>query len=192
MCETPHLWVVCKTLHPWEEKLALSGLISVSWNYRKVACPNEALSDYSMKFKLCEWSLSDCFMRIKLWEWSSASLSHECCTALIEFLPSKLFRFKLCLWLNSICFVKLLYKSEFNRVVYFLQPLKVLPSSAYRLWWPYKRWAMLLFVPQWTFPHLGASHMKFSTRVYTLVYTRSCSACRLHAHLDRIQLGSGH
>jgi len=110
-------------------------------------------------------------MKIRLWEWSSTRLSHECCTALIEFLPSKLFRFKLCLWLDSVCSVKLLYKSEFNRLVYFLQPLKVLPSSAYRLGWPYKRWAMLLFVPQWTFPHLGASHMKLlNTRVHLGVY----------------------
>jgi len=35
----------------------------------------------------------------------------------------------------------------------------------------------------------------FSTRVYTLLYARSCSACRLHlfaVRLDRIQLSSGH
>jgi len=39
------------------------------------------------------------------------------------------------------------------------------------------------------------SHETSQTRVYTLVYTRSCSSCRLHpfvARLDRIQLGSGH
>ena len=73
------------------------------------------------------------------------------CTTVV--FSDKLFRLKLCLWLNSICFVK------------------VLPSSAYRLGWPYKRWAMLLFVPQWTFPHLGASHMKLpNTRVQLRVY----------------------
>jgi len=35
----------------------------------------------------------------------------------------------------------------------------------------------------------------FLTRVYTLMYTRYCSACRLHlfvARLDQIQLGSVH
>ena len=87
-------------------------------------------------------------------------------------LSGKSFRVKLCLWLNYICFTKLLCESEFCQLVYFLQPLKVLPSSAYRLGWPYGRWAMLLFVPQWTFPHLGASHMKLlNTRVHLGVYT---------------------
>jgi len=89
----------------------------------------------------------------------------------IVLLSGKLFRFKLCLWLNSICFTKLLYESEFSQLVYFLQPLKVLPSSAYRLGWTYRKWTMLLFVPLWTFPHLGASHIKLlNTRVQLGVY----------------------
>jgi len=99
------------------------------------------------------------------------------------------------LWLDSICFVKFLYKSEFSQLVYFLQPLKVLPSSAYRLGRPYERWAKPPFVPQWTFHTWARVTWNFWTRVYTLVYTRSCSACRLHlfvTRLDRIQLGSGH
>ena len=107
-------------------------------------------------------------MRNRLWGWSSVS-NYKYCTIVV--LSGKLFRFKLCLWLHSVCFVKLLYKSEFNRLVYFLQPLKVLPSSAYLLGWPYKRWAILLFVPLWTFPHLGESHMKLlNTRVHLGVY----------------------
>jgi len=134
-------------------------------------------------------------MRIRMWEWSSASWSHECCTALIEFLSSKLFRIKLCLWPNFVCFFKLLHKSEFSQLVYLLQPLKVLASSAYRLGRPYERWAMIPFMPQWTFHAWARVTGNFSTRVYTLGYTRSCSACRLPlfvARLDRIQLGSGH
>jgi len=65
----------------------------------------------------------------------------------------------------------------------------------FRLGRPYERWAMLLFVLQWTFHTWARVTWNFSTRVYTLVYARSCSACRLHllvARLDWIQLGSGH
>jgi len=112
-----------------------------------------------------------CFMRTRVWKvkFCQFKLQILYCTTIVS--SGKLFRLKLCLWLNSICFVKLLYKSEFNRLVYFLQPLKVLPSYAYRLGWPYKRWAMLLFVPLLTFPHLGSSHMKLlNTRVHLGVY----------------------
>ena len=139
-------------------------------------------------------ALPVCFVRTGLWKVMFCQFKLQVLYYTIVVLSGKLFRLKLCLWLNSICFVKLLYKSEFNRLVYFLQPLKVLSSSAYCLGWPYEEWAMLLLVPQWTFLHLGASHMKLlNTRVHLGVY--SCSACRLHpfvGRLDRIQLGSGH
>ena len=110
-------------------------------------------------------------MRTRVWKVKFCQFKLQILYCTIVVLSGKLFRLKLCLWLNSICFVKLLYKSEFNRLVYFLQPLKVLLSSAYRLGWPYRRWAMLLFVLLWTFPHLGASRMKIlNTRVHLSVY----------------------
>jgi len=42
-------------------KFGLSRLIPVSRNYRKVACPNEVLSDYFMKFRSREWSFASLF-----------------------------------------------------------------------------------------------------------------------------------
>jgi len=115
-----------------------------------------------------------CFVRTRLWRVKSCQFKLQILYCIIVVLSGKLFRLKLCLWLNSSCFTKLLYESEFSQLVYFLQPLKVLPSSAYRhlpYGWPYGRWAMLLFVPQWTFPHLGASHMKLlNTRVHLGIY----------------------
>ena len=91
------------------------------------------------------------------------------CTIML--LSGKLFRPKMVFIIKFCSFVKLLYKSESSHLVYFLQPLKVLLSSAYRLGWPYRRWAMLLFVLLWTFPHLGASRMKIlNTRVHLSVY----------------------
>ena len=94
-------------------------------------------------------------------------------------LSGKLFRTKMCLWLNPIS-VNLLYKSKSSQLVYSLQPLKVLPSSAYHLGRPYKRWAMLPLTPQWSHHTWVRVTWIFSTRVYTLMCTRSCSACRLH------------
>ena len=58
------------------------------------------------------------------------------CTSVV--LSGKLFRIKMCLWPNPIS-VNLLYKSKSSQLVYFLQLLKVLPSSAYHLGMPYKR-----------------------------------------------------
>ena len=112
-----------------------------------------------------------CFVRTRLWKLKFCQFKLQIlyCTSVV--LSCQLFRLKLCLWLNSICFSKVLYESKFSQLVYFLQPLKVLPSSAYRLGWPYRRWAMLLFVPLWTFPHLGASHIKLlNTLVHLRVY----------------------
>jgi len=45
-------------------------------------------------------------------------------------LLGKLFTLKIVFIIKLYSFVKLLYKSEFSYLVYFLQPLKVLPSSA--------------------------------------------------------------
>jgi len=109
-------------------------------------------------------------------------------------LSGKLFRFKTCLWLYPIS-VNLPCKSKSSQLVYSLESLKVLPSSAYHLRRPYKRWAMLPLMPQWSH-HTGVRvTWIFSTRVYTLMCTRSCLACRSHlfaVHLGRIQLSSGH
>jgi len=110
-------------------------------------------------------------MRTRVWKVKFCQFKLQILYWTIVLLSGKLFRLKLCSWLYSICFIKLLYESEFSQLVYFLQPLKVLPPSAYRLGWPYRRWAVLLFVPLWTFPHLGASHMKLLyMRVHLRVY----------------------
>jgi len=45
-------------------------------------------------------------------------------------LSGRLFRLKIVFIIKLYSFVKLLYKSEFSHLVYFLQLLKVLPSSA--------------------------------------------------------------
>jgi len=89
----------------------------------------------------------------------------------------------------------LLYKFEFNQSILLSSAVAGFTFFRFRLGWPYERWAMLPVVPQRTFRTWARVTWNFSTRVYTLVYTRSCSACRLHlfvARLDRIQLGSGH
>jgi len=109
-------------------------------------------------------------------------------------LTGKLFRIKTCLWLNPIS-VNMLCKSKSSQLVYFLQPLKVLPSSAYHLGIPYKRWTMLLFMPPWPSHTWVRITCIFSKRMYILMCTRSCSACRLHPfsiRLGRAQLSSGH
>jgi len=88
-------------------------------------------------------------MKFRSWEWSFAGLSCDNQTVKVKFcqfnlwmlycisvvFSGKLFRTKRCLWLNSIS-INLLSKS--SQLVYFLQPLKVLPSSAYHLGRPYK------------------------------------------------------
>jgi len=83
--------------------------------------------------------LPDCFVRTRLWKWSSVSLIYEYCTSVVS--SGKLFRTKMCLWLNRIS-GNLLCQFKSSQLVYSLQPLKVLPSSAYHLERPYKRWAM--------------------------------------------------
>ena len=111
-----------------------------------------------------------CYMKTRLWKVKLCQFKLQILYCTTVLLSGKLFRFKLCLWLNSICFTKLLYESEFSQLGYFLQQLKVLLSSAYRIGRPY-RWAMFLFVPLWTFPHLGPSHMKLpNTRAHLSVY----------------------
>ena len=109
-------------------------------------------------------------------------------------LSGKLFRIKTRLWPKPTS-VNLLCKFKSSQLVYSLQPLKVLPSSAYHLGMPYKRWAMLFFMPPWPSRTWVRITCIFSTRVYTLMCTRSCSACRLHPsaiRLGRTQLSSGH
>ena len=99
-------------------------------------------------------------MKFRSWEWSFARVFCENQTAKVKFcqfnlwmfyctsvvLSGKLFRIKPCLWLKPIS-VNLLCKFKSSQLVYSLQPLKVLPSSADHLGMPYKRWAMLLFMP---------------------------------------------
>jgi len=161
---------------------------------QKVTCPNEALSDY--------------FVKVRLWEWSIVRLIYETHTVKVKccqfklwilycssvVLSGKLFRIKTCSWLNPIS-VNLLYKSNSSQLVYSLQPLKVLPSSAYHLGMLHKRWAMLLFMPPWPSHTWVRITCIFSKGVYILVCIRSCSACRLHPfaiRLGRTQLSSGH
>jgi len=71
-----------------------------------------------------------CFVRTRVWKVKSCQFKLQIlyCTTVV--LLGKLFRLKLCLWLNSVCFVKLLCRFDFGQLVYFLQPLRVLPSSA--------------------------------------------------------------
>jgi len=109
-------------------------------------------------------------------------------------LSGKVFRIKTYFWLNFISF-NLLCKSKSSQLVYPLQSLKVLPSAAYHLGMPYKRWAMLLFMPPWPSHTEKRITYLFTTRVYIFVCTHSCSACRLHPfaiRLGRTQLSSGH
>jgi len=57
----------------------------------------------------------------------------------------------------------------------------------------YRKWAMLLFMPLWSY-HTWVRSFIISTRTNTLVFVRSCLACRLHLYvirLGRTQLGSG-
>ena len=161
---------------------------------QKVACPKEALSDH--------------FVKVRLWEWSFVRLIYEIHTVKVKFcqselwmlyctgvvLSGKLFRVKTSLWLNPIS-VNLLCKSKSSQLVYSLQPLKVLPSSAYHFGMPFKRWATHLFMPPWPSHTCVRITCFFLTRVYILVCTHSCSACRLHPFAIRLgwtQLGSGH
>jgi len=138
------------------------------------------------------------FCQIILWnsycesEVLPVNLWMPCCTNVV--LSGKLFRIKKYLRLNST-FVSLLCNSKTNQLGFSLQLLKVLPSSAYHLGMPYKRWAVLLFMPLWPSRTWVRITCFFSTRVYILVCTRSCSACRLHPFaicLGWTQLGSGH
>jgi len=140
------------------------------WSFVRLFCENQIV-----KVKFCQFNL-----------WM---LYH---TSVV--LSGKLFRIKIYLWLNSISY-NLLCKSKSSQLVYSLQPLKVLPSSAYHHAMPYKRWAMLLFMPPWPSHTWVRITYFFTTRVYIFVYTRSCSACRLHPfaiRLGQTQLSSGH
>ena len=114
------------------------------------------------------------------------------CTSVV--LSGKLFRNKACLWPKPIS-DNLLCKSKSSQLVYFLQPLKVLPSSAYDLGMPYERWAILPFMPPWPSHTWVRITCIFSTCVHIMMCTRSCSACRLHLfaiRLGRTQLSCGH
>jgi len=161
---------------------------------QKVACPNEVLSDYFMKFRSCERSFArlSCENQTVKVKFCQFNLWMSYCISVV--LSGKLVRIKTFLWLKPIS-VNLLCKSKSSQLVYSLQPLKVLPSSAYHLGSPYKRWAMLPRMAQW--PHHTWVRITwiFSARMYTLMCTRSCSACRLHPfaiRLGRTQLSSGH
>jgi len=143
---------------------------SWEWSFASLSCENQTVREKSCQFNL--W-LSYCF---------SVALS------------GKWFRIKTCLWPKPIS-VNLLCKSKFSQLVYSLQPLKVLPSSAYHLGRPHKRWAMLPLMPQWSHHTWVRITWIFTTRVYTLMCIRSCSAWRLHLFAVRLgwtQLGSGH
>jgi len=149
--------------------LGLSRLILAGLNYRKWLVRTKSCQTILLHLYYQNKVLPVYFVRTRLWKEKFCQFKLQILYCTIVLLSGKLFRLKLCLWLNSICF-SILYESEFSQLVYSLQPLKVLPSSSYRLGWPYRRWAMLLFVPLWTFPHLGVSHMKLlNTRVHISV-----------------------
>jgi len=174
-----------------------TGLVRVNpcqVKLQKVACPSEILSEYFVKVRLWEWSFVRLFYEIHSVKvkFCQFELWMPYCTSVV--LSGKLFRIKTCLWLNPIS-VNLLYKYMSSQLVYSLQPLKVVLSSAYHLRMPYKRWAMLPFMPPWPSHTWVRITCIFSTHVYILVCTRSCSACRLHPfaiRLGRTQLSSGH
>jgi len=204
-------------------KTGLSGLITVRPDYKNLPCPGWSLSDQTIKTGLvrdnpCQVRLQkvacpdevlpEYFVKVRLWEWSFVRLFYEIhtvkvklcqlelwmpyCTSVV--LSDKLFRIKRRLWPNPIS-INLLYKSKSSQLVYSLQPLKVLPSSAYHLGMPYEKWAIFHFMPPWPSHTWVRITCIFRTRVYILVCTRSCSACRLHPfaiHLGRNQLSSGH
>jgi len=120
-------------VNPWQVKL------------QKVAYPNETLSDNSMKIRLWKYSFARLFcenqiVKAKFCQFKPWILYHTS-----EGLSGKLFGLGMCLS-STLTVVKLLYQPKSRQLVYFLQPLKVLPSSAYHLRRPYKRWAMLPFV----------------------------------------------
>jgi len=136
-----------------------------------VACPNETLPDCFVRIRLGKWSVTWLFCenqivkvkfcQFKLWILYYAS----------EGLSGKLFRLGMCLS-STLTVVKLLYQPKSSQLVYFLQPLKVLPSFAYHLGKPYKRWAMLPFMPQWSHHTWVRVIWIFSTRMYTLMCIR--------------------
>jgi len=130
-------------------------------NFARLSCENQ-----TVKVKFCQFNL----------------LMSYCTSGALS---GKLFRTEMCLWLNSIS-INLLCKSKSSQLVYSLQPLKVLPSSAYHLGRPYERWAMLPLMPQWSHHTWVRVTWIFSTRVYTLMCTRSCSACGLHLFAVRL------
>jgi len=83
-----------------------------------MACPNEFLSDYFMKFRSWEWSFASLFfVRTRLWKVKLCQFKLQILYCATIVLSSKLFRLKLYLCLHSICLVKLLYKSEFNQSI---------------------------------------------------------------------------
>ena len=57
----------------------------------------------------------------------------------------------------------------------------------FHLGMPYRKWAMLLFMPPWP-SHTWVRSLIISTRTNTLVFVRSCLACRLHLFVIRLHL----
>ena len=117
-----------------QEKLALSRLILVrpdckNWLVRvnpcqfelqKMACPNEVLPDYFMKFRLWEWNFANLFcenqiMKVEFCQFKLWMLYH---TSVV--LSGKLFRTKMCFWLKPIS-VNLLCNSKISQLVYSLR-----------------------------------------------------------------------
>ena len=124
-----------------------------------------------MKIRLRKWSFVRLFcenhiVKVKFYQFKLWMLY---CTS--EVLSSKLFRFGMSLS-PTLTVVKLLYQPKSNQLVCFLQPLKVLPSSAYHLGRRYKRWAMLPLMPQWSHHTWVRVIWIFSTRMYTLMCIR--------------------
>ena len=160
-----------------QEKLALSRLIPVRPDYKtgflrvnpcqfklqKVACPNEVLSDYFMKFRSREWSFASLrsenqivkvkFCQFKLWMLYRTSVV----------LSGKLFR------------IKRVYDQNLSPLICCASPSPVNWFTLFSRWRfyhlgrPYKRWAMLPLMPQWSHHTWVRVTWIFSTRVYTLI-----------------------
>jgi len=147
-------------------KFGFARLIPDRSNYRKWLVGTKLCQIISWKIRLWKWSLARLFCENQIVKAKLCQFDIWILYCISVVLLGKLFRIKTCLWLNSIS-VYLLYKSRSSQLVYFLQPLKVLPSSAYHLGRPYNRWAMLPFMPQWSQHIWVRVTWIFSILVYT-------------------------
>ena len=159
---------------------------------QKVNSPNETLSDCFVNVRLREWSLWDCFATTRLWKLYQFEIWILYCTS--EVLSGTLFRIKTCLWINFITFVCCTSSNSVNWFTLFSHwrfYLLSLTTSGGRMEGEqcsllyrsghFHTWLRVIWI--------------ISTRVQTLMCTRSCSACRSHlfaVRLGRTQLGSGH